>query len=137
MNESVWAVPRDPSPFVPWIERLAGETGGPVFAPHITLRAETPPTAPFTVELVSLTDSDERFRCITITAARTPPLDAVDAPHLSLLYGELPAARRASLRATIDLPLPMTIHVDELWIVDTSGEVENWKVAATRRLVAS
>jgi hypothetical protein len=134
VNSSLWAVPRDPSPFAGWIERLAARTGGPVFAPHITLAPESPPAAPFRVELLHLADSDDRFRCITITAARTPPLDAVEAPHLSLAYGELPPDERAALRATIQLPLPMTIDVDELWVVDTRGDVANWAVLERRVL---
>jgi hypothetical protein len=134
-TQSLWAVPHNPAPFTLWIERLAAQTGAPVFAPHITLNADAPPTAAFTVELLHLADSDERFKCIMITAARTPPLDTVAAPHLSLLYGELSAAERAALRATVDLPLPMTIDVDELWLVDTSGEVENWSVTERRSLV--
>ncbi|MEY2471272.1 MAG: Cyclic phosphodiesterase-like protein [Actinomycetota bacterium] len=137
MPKSLWAVPRDPSPFAEWIARLAARTGGPVFAPHITLSEADPPTAPFSVELLHLADSDERFRCITITAARTPPLDGVAAPHLSLLYGELTAQERAALRAAVDLPLPMTIDVDELWVVDTSDDVEKWSVTEKRRLVTS
>lgn len=137
MSQSLWAVPRDPSPFSAWIKRLAAETGGPVFAPHITLAGDVPPTEPFTVDLLGLADSDARFRCITITAARTPPLDVIDDPHLSLLYGDLPAERRAELRAAITLPLPTTIVVNEVWRVDTSGDVRNWSIEQTWPLVAT
>ena len=137
MSESLWALPRDPAPFTAWIERLAAQTGSPAFTPHITLNKDDPPTEPFSVELLALADSDARFRCITITAARTPPLDSIDTPHLSLLYAELPAEERAALRATIDLPLPMTIEVDTLCLIDTSGDVANWETARTWRLVRS
>jgi hypothetical protein len=134
VNESLWAVPRDPSPFVPWIRELAARAGAPEFAPHITLNRDAPPTAPFSVQLVALAHSDTRFRCITIAATRTPPLDTVDAPHLSLLYAELSPDVRAELCATVELPLPMTIHVDEVWRVDTSGDVPNWAVLERRPL---
>jgi hypothetical protein len=129
---SLWAVPRDPAPFARWIERLATRTGAPVFPPHVTVNEESPPTAAFTVDLVALADSDERFRCITISAAPTPALAAVERPHLSLLYAELPAEERAALRASVDLPLPMTIEIAELWRVETSGAVANWQI--TQRL---
>lgn len=135
MTVSRWAVPcdADAAAFVPVIARLAAAVGAPVFDPHITVGSDFAGAAPFTVALTALADSDLRFRCITVTAA-APQLHAVAQPHLSLLYAELGPAERAALRASVELALPMTITVDAIWDVDTSGDVSEWRVVNARKL---
>jgi 2'-5' RNA ligase len=139
-RRSLWALPAtaDAARFVPTIERLAAEVGSDPFPPHITLLGDAgdvdalPDIGAFSVRLVALADSDERYRCITLTAESDELFALRSAvggttsdyePHLSLLYAELLASRRAELRKTVDLDLPMTITIDAVALVDTSDNV--------------
>lgn len=130
---SLWALPaaQDAARFTPIINRLALATGTAPFASHITL-SDVAPTTPFDVTLTHITHSDARFRCIVLEAERDAHFAAlrVAAPHLSLVYAELDAETRAALFATVDLRLPMTITIDAIAEVDTSGDVPEWSQLA-------
>lgn len=108
--------------------------------PHVTVLGagadERVRFEPFAIPLVGLADSDSPTRCITVTATPVGPLLAIRAqalvasegdapsyePHLSLLYAELAAERRAELRESITLELPTTITIDAVALVDTTAK---------------
>ena len=149
---SVWALPcaRDVALLQPTIDRLAAAVDTPPFAPHITLLGDgvTPNVdgigdfSAVDVALVELADEDFYFRCLTLTAEPNDALLALHeavangdtssyAPHLSLAYAELLHIDRFPLRAMVDLALPMTITIDAVALVDTSGPVETWTPTET------
>lgn len=158
---SLWALPAaaDAAPLATWIERLSAAVGSAPFAPHITVisapaapasavEAALGTVAPFPVALTALSDSDERTRCITV-GAQAPPLFTLRAalaatldapgeayePHLSMVYARLGAAQRRALRSIVTLPLPRTITVDAVALVDTSGgDHDRWAVLRTWNL---
>ncbi|MBA2607929.1 MAG: 2'-5' RNA ligase family protein [Actinobacteria bacterium] len=100
----------------------------------------------FTVELTHFEDSDQRFRCLTAVARLHGPLVRLHAglvaalsaepkgyePHLSLLYGELPAPQRAHLRTGLEPELLGMITINALQAVDTShADYGRWSVEAS------
>lgn len=117
-------MPRDPSPFVDVSARLAKAEGLAPVTPHITVvgsfEEEDVVFSPFEVTLVALADSDAPYRCITLAAAPHPLLP--DGAHLSLLYGDVSAERRAVLCEEVDIELPMTITIDAFALWDTSAD---------------
>ena len=126
-------MPRDREPFATLSARLAANAGLAPVEPHITVIGSVdadidPACDPFDVQFVALADSDEKFRCITVTVAPNATLLGLRSgetpyePHLSLLYGELPDATRAALRAGVDLALPMHTPIDALAVWDTSSD---------------
>ncbi len=52
-------------------------------------------------------------------------------PHLSLLYSEVTEEQKQSIIDSLDIPLPLTVHVDavELWADDHLG-VRGWRRVA-------
>jgi hypothetical protein len=128
---SWWALPSaaDAALFTPTIERLARVTATSPFPPHITIPDTPRPTTPYAVTLTHVDDEDYRFRCITLRAGD-------NGEHLSLLYADLSAEERAALRDTVDVPLPLTITIDAIARVDTSGDVSAWRTVEHYSLVA-
>ncbi|SDN46913.1 Cyclic phosphodiesterase-like protein [Haloarchaeobius iranensis] len=56
-------------------------------------------------------------------------------PHLSLIYSEMSIADRVSMVESIDLEaLPATVRTDTLAVVDTTGEVSEWRTISTAGL---
>lgn len=128
LRSSLWAMPRDPSPFAAISERLASVAGLAAVSPHITLRDAV--ATPFEVTLVGVAHEAVKYRCITLTTAPDPRLP--DGAHLSLLYGSLTEPRRRQLCTLVDLPLPMTLTIDRVERWNTSANDHRlWRVAAT------
>ncbi|WP_437280839.1 2'-5' RNA ligase family protein [Sorangium sp. So ce375] len=143
------------------IEALARETGGPAFAPHLTLlgglrgdavalaaklgelRGDGDALRPVALEARGPATGSTRHRCVFLDVAPSEPLAALRRaaeaalganqapfrPHLSLVYGELPAAHRMALAAD-----PRVLALGhavwwadrlELWSVE--GPTERWR----------
>ncbi|WP_437745290.1 2'-5' RNA ligase family protein [Sorangium sp. So ce302] len=153
------------------IEALARETGGPAFAPHLTLlgglrgdggalaaklgglRGDGSALRPVALEARGPATGSTRHQCVFLDVTPSEPLAALRRaaeaalgaseapfrPHVSLVYGELPAARRQELAA--DPRVLALAHgvwrADrlELWAVE--GRTERWRcvegVALERR----
>jgi len=144
------------------IARLAARYAAPVFPPHVTLlgdlpgdeaavvaRARTLATGlrRLVVTFPRIGWRDEYFRCFylevesdEVVAARgdaealfgrepSPYL-----PHLSLIYGELPADEKARLRAELNRRLPMAGELQTLEVWRTRGEVRSWAQIAALTL---
>src|SRR5690348_3931038 len=127
------------------ITDLAGDYGGPVFAPHVTLARTVPAVpdvvagvlaevtagvAPFDVTLTEVGYEPMFFRALYLRAEpsarltalregarRALRLEPAPDPHLSLLYADLDEERKPAIAAGLGLVLPMTIRVDaaEVW----------------------
>ncbi len=139
------------------IARLAAEHGTPRFEPHVTmaglfgaraqeaaatLRALARGVPPFTVTLVEIGGEQAYFRSLFLRAELSPQLvnlheaasrawalaAAPYRPHLSLLYSELPGARKPVIARGITIALPLTIRIDaaELW-AGGPGNVPGWR----------
>ena len=105
------------------IRRLAHELDGPMFEPHVTLLGQLEGTAqdhvrrseqlaqqlqPFQIVLIDPSYGNEYFQCVFTRVKQTPPLMNAHAvarrvfgrgketymPHLSLVYGLFPDARK-------------------------------------------
>jgi len=165
---SCWALlsARDDSRCRAWIDQLSVAVGSEPFEPHITVVGSIPDpgsvataiagiasvTAPLTVELTAVTDSDEFFRCVILTvrpnscivglrevvaAALRLDLDPYR-PHMSLLYADLERTERKELVTGIDIELPTTLEVDRLCLVDTgSDSIRRWSLRQSWTLVRS
>jgi hypothetical protein len=145
---------------------LAGRAGATAHEPHVTLvgdlaegwRADDVAvalrgTGDVTVRLTDVDDEDERYRCVTLRceAARPTALrerlvqfskdeaDTAFRPHLSLLYGDLDAARRRALLSATSLPLPLpSLRLTAVAAWDTTEpdwaawhELARWPLATT------
>ncbi|WP_438035595.1 2'-5' RNA ligase family protein [Sorangium sp. So ce204] len=155
------------------IDALARETGGPAFAPHLTLlgglrgdggalaaklgglRGDGGALRPVALEARGPATGSTRHQCVFLDVTPSEPLAALRRaaeaalgananeapfrPHVSLVYGELPAARREELAAD---PRVLALAHEvwradrlELWAVE--GQTERWRcverVALERR----
>ncbi|WP_437592002.1 2'-5' RNA ligase family protein [Sorangium sp. So ce1000] len=143
------------------IAALARDTGGPAFAPHLTLlgglrgdggalaaklrrlRGDGGALRPVALEARGPATGSTRHQCVFLDVAPSEPLaalrraaeaalgasDAPFRPHVSLVYGELPAAHRQELAAD---PRVLALAHEmwwadrlELWTVD--GPTERWR----------
>ncbi|MGK3991373.1 2'-5' RNA ligase family protein [Sorangium sp. So ce136] len=143
------------------IEALARETGGPAFTPHLTLlgglRGDGGALAaklgdlgdacrPVELRARGPATGNAVHQCVLLDVARTEPLAALRRaaeaafgasetpfrPHVSLVYGDLPAQRRRALAAD---PRVLALAQEvwwaerlELWSV--AGETERWRCVA-------
>lgn len=137
------------------IADLARRLGTPAFAPHLTLlggipgaeadvlRATTLLAArlpSLTIRLGDATGSDAYFRCVVVAAEATPELQTARAqaaaafglpvppffPHLSLVYGALPAATRDAVVGKIGSSLAGSFEARAVHLWRTEGEVAEW-----------
>ena len=151
---SLWLLPDDDRWLTERLASLAAAHDGPVFAPHLTLLGSVfgPPAAlqeqtaslaaqlsPLRLPTAGVHGSEEWFRCITLQVDKRPPLQeareraeeifGADArpwtPHISLLYGHLTAAARSAALATLP-PVPATVRLSTLALVETIGPAEAW-----------
>lgn len=154
-SPSLWLVPEGPAAvrLTALSASLRAEHGGPRFAPHLTLLgglsadglvertaalAETLP--PLTVRITRASWGARWFQCVYLLAERSPPLLAARRlacealggsptvaflPHISLLYGDLPAPTRAGICRSLG-PLPVGFAARELVLVNTVGPTELW-----------
>ena len=142
------------------ITEVAARLGTPAFAPHVTLVAGVTRSAddvvrragelalalePLSLPLRGPTGSDDAFRCLYLPVGETLKLLATHAlarsalrvadeqkyePHLSLVYGSVPAAQKAALLAEL-LPLvPSRVEFAALEVVRTEGLVADWRTLA-------
>lgn len=98
-------------------------------------------TRAFDVTFTDLADSDERFRCITLTTPADGPIVGLASntaaalgiepkdpyePHLSLVYGNLHDVARQTLKASVDIALPRTTLIDAISVVTINDDIREW-----------
>jgi 2'-5' RNA ligase len=138
------------------VSGLAVRLGTAAFVPHITLLAGLPgeeadlvPRAQtlaaqlprLRVPLREVEGRDEYFRCLYVTADPATSLRAAHAraaeafgrrpdpdflPHLSLVYGHLPAGEKARIGASVRPDLPAAFEAAFLHVWRTEGAVGEW-----------
>jgi 2'-5' RNA ligase len=149
------------------IDRLAAEHDAPRFQPHVTmvttfdsdedaavhtLKSLVANVPPFDVTFSTLGHEEAYFRALYLLAEPSAQLTALHQagqrawalapspyrPHLSLLYSDLTEEQKRPIIDTIDILLPLTVHIDaaELW-VRGHPEVRNWYRTARMPLGAS
>jgi 2'-5' RNA ligase len=147
------------------IATLGRRLGTPVFEPHVTLLGgiEQPRETvlasaaslaeglrPFEVRLGGADHRPEYFRCVFLTAEgdalRAAHARAKEAfgrrhelfePHLSLVYGDLPAGRREALLTEIGAGFDSTFEVRALSVYSTAGEPAAWLRVGSLSLVGT
>ncbi len=147
-----------------WIDRLASRLGGERFAPHLTLLSGlrggeselhaaaarvAAQIAPFTVRFDGIEGRPQHFRCLFLRAVAGKELRSAHAraaralgqapdhaflPHLSLVYGRLPPARRAALAREIGDGAPVEFLASRLHLWRTEGSVAEWRERAVFEL---
>lgn len=154
----LWALPAAPeqAKLRALVAELARQCDAPVFEPHLTLGRGGPEALvsvhqkPFRLRVAGFHFTEKFTKTLFIrlemspdlvalrTALGLPATDDYD-PHLSLLYQELPIARKADLARQAPLPLE-TVLFDRLAAVScldptsSRADVESWKILATRPL---
>ncbi len=135
---ALWLVPPAPlaARLAAVIDELAARYGTPRFPPHVTLRSrlrEIPPLEELAASLRSLTLRPLRvtagsslYQCVFVELAREDPRLPRD-PHLSLIYGDLDAATRAEIAATVTVPME-PFPAAALWAVEIVGSADAWPV---------
>jgi hypothetical protein len=139
------------------IRALAQRLGTPPFAPHVTLLGGIGLAAPearerarelargpgsLALQLTHAAHADEFYRCVVLEALPSDALlRAHEAarqalgggpgsyrPHLSLVYGRLPAAFREALVGEVEgtLPLPLATNAAHLELLATAGPPARW-----------
>lgn len=132
------------------IEALARENGGPAFAPHLTLVGGLrgaggelaaklvglgPTFRPVERRLQDPAIGDTYHQCVLLDVGRTEPLaglrsavqtalgarDSAFRPHVSLVYGDLPAERRREIAAD---PRVVSLEQEVCW----AERLERWAV---------
>ena len=142
------------------IAEVAARLGTPVFAPHVTLVAGVTRSAddvvrragelamalePLSLPLRAPVNGDDAFRSVFLPVGETLKLLATHAlarsalrvaderkyePHLSLVYGTVPAAQKDALLYEL-LPLvPSRVEFAALEVVRTEGPVADWRTLA-------
>ncbi|MGO4287161.1 2'-5' RNA ligase family protein [Bosea sp. TAB14] len=162
---SLWLLPAadDEAMMAALVGELSGRFGTPIFAPHLTLRGDTP-TPPAALEravaeaaatveafaepVAVVEGSDAFFRSFYARFAVSSPLaklkraldpDGLDSfmPHVSLLYGPVVAAAKAEAIREVNARLAgRSIRFDRIGVV-TSGQdvpIAEWRVVAQASL---
>jgi hypothetical protein len=139
------------------IAGLSSRLGTPCFEPHLTLlpglarpgdevveaaRVLAPALEQMVLPLRPPEGREETFRCLYLPVGETFRLlhahalaraafpsaeDRPFEPHLSLVYGQLPADRKDRLRQEILPGLPPRVRLAALDVVRTEGPVEEWR----------
>ncbi len=140
------------------IGELAEQYGGPRFPPHITLigsvvgsedeilrlageiAAQTPAQQ---ITFAGLGAEEIYFRSLYLIADQAPGLMAANVlarqvfasersepfrPHLSLIYGDYPAATKQAISEAIQTRLPAACITDTLDVYQTEPPVESWRL---------
>lgn len=145
------------------VRELSQRFGTPPFTPHLTIAGDTdrPVTAlaaaiaeaaravsTFSGTVAAIETSEAFFRSFYVRFAVVPPLAALKQrldgqasepfmPHVSLLYGPVPAGPKAQAAAEVAGTLTgRAIRFDRLCVV-TSGQdvpIDQWRVVETARL---
>ncbi|MFQ5936044.1 MAG: 2'-5' RNA ligase family protein [Acidiferrobacterales bacterium] len=148
------------------IDRFSDRYRGPRFTPHVTLLGwvtgveqnlrET--TVALAEELpaprlqpAGLGGEAYYFRCFYVKLQKSTELLQIHErasaafkagyasdylPHLSLVYGHLPPARKAALDAEMENTLPVEFIADRLQLVHITVSVADWRVVTTCSLRA-
>ncbi len=145
------------------ISRLSQQLSTPRFEPHITLlsRITLPEEKvlgrstrlagclrPFRIELAEIDHLDEFFRCLFVTLrsdkaileARQVACRVFDRrrapylPHVSLVYGKLPADRRAEIARGLSLLPGQACYLRKMALYRVNGPVRQWKCIETFEL---
>jgi 2'-5' RNA ligase len=145
------------------ISRLSQQLTTPRFQPHITLLSRITLTEekvlgrsmrlagclrPFRIELADVNQLDEFFRCLFVTlrsdkailearqvacrvfaGRRVPYL-----PHLSLVYGKLPADRRKEIAGSLRQFPGQACYLRKMALYRVNGPVRQWKCIKTFEL---
>lgn len=129
------------TPFPPHVTLLPGIEGhadGEVLAASGALAAAL---RPFPVRLRGVEGGDEPFRCLFVVAALDEPLRAAHAaaarafgrksdpaymPHLSLVYGALPARSRQEVAVELTDLVALSFAAARLHVWRTEGPVPDW-----------
>lgn len=127
---------------------LAGQFGGPIFQPHLTLgkvneqpSEERTTAGPIELEAIGIFASSVFTKTLFIRFAPAPALESLRSslglspedydPHLSLLYAHLSTTEKESLAASIPLPSSL-VRFNRLAVVRcpdptaTRADVESW-----------
>lgn len=131
---------------------LGHRTGAPLFPPHVTIVGDVAASEDQAYDRLcavastehrldvvahSVGDTDLYHRCVFLVCDRDPVLMTLHVllreslqdesaddylPHLSLIYGELDPGLRKRIIAALDMPLPLTLELTHLSLVNTSGD---------------
>lgn len=156
----LWLIPIGPAcdVFQSIIKRLAGEHDAPVFAPHLTLgrgsveQMERVSPNPIELRVLGIACSERFTKTLFVRFELTPELAefrnslgmeaAGFAPHLSLLYKQMPMPEKKQLASSISLQLAtakfgaieaVRCARETAWRVD----VESWETIASKPLAQS
>lgn len=158
----VWLLPssEDAEGLGACIRDLAARTGGPAFAPHLTLGRATRAAPgndldlpPIRLEVTGVEDGPSTWMCVYLAFPRDARLDALrrglevhDArgaiPHVSLAYGPLDAEVREALKAAWTPPSHVTFDRVQ-WVPramppgpdpDARAHVATWTAGPVRAL---
>ena len=140
---------------------LSREYATPAFAPHVTLAGGIVGPArevsskmrdlarripPFTVRLVAVDGLEEYFRCLLVNLATTRPVMFANEaarevfhlerqpafmPHLSLLYGSLPASVKERIIASLGRRFELAFKVTSLHLYLIKGAPQTWRVVGS------
>ncbi len=142
------------------IARLAGQHKAAAFPPHLTLLGGLSAPEPVVValsarlaqsvpclqiETAEVVHSDAYFRAVAVRVKPAPELIELRAralaalgleggpafePHLSLLYGDVPAGEREAIVRQLGRDFPDRFEVRRLDVYATAGRPEQWKRVA-------
>jgi 2'-5' RNA ligase len=140
---------------------LSREYAAPAFEPHVTLAGGIVGPArevaskmrdlarripPFTVRLTEVDYLDEYFRCLFVRVATTYPIMTAKKaareafrlakqpafmPHLSLLYGSLPASVKERIIASLGRQFELEFKVRSLHLYLIKSEPAAWRHVAS------
>jgi 2'-5' RNA ligase len=128
--------------FAPHVTLLAAIAGAPPKDVLATARTLAADLRPFAVHFEGVEGRDEYFRCLFARAVVDAPLHAAHAaaarafrrqpdpaffPHLSLVYGALPAQDKRQLTLELAGSLVMSFAADRLHVWRTQGAVSDWR----------
>jgi len=139
---------------------LSREYATPAFEPHVTLaggvvgpmrevaakmRGLARQIPPFTVRLAAVDGLEDYFRCLFVRVAKTYPLMIANKaardvfglekqpafmPHLSLLYGNLPASAKQRIIASLGWQFELEFKVSSLHLYLIKSEPASWRRVA-------
>ena len=143
------------------ILNLSRQYATPAFEPHVTLasgitgpagevaskmRRLAKSVAPFTVRLTKVDGLEEYFRCLFVRVAPTHPIMSANErareafhlerqagfmPHLSLLYGRLPADMKERIIALLGPQSRLDFKVSRLHLYLIKGQPAAWRRIAS------
>lgn len=149
------------------IKKLSQKFGTPQFEPHITLlsglrRGETELTqltdtlaaslSPFTVTLTQVGYHDDYYQSFFVRVKKTDAFinaqntaerlfgcttDEEYFPHLSLMYGDIDEKEKRKLLDTTGNVFNISFPVHSMLLIQTEGEVHDWKKIHTAEFSSS